>query len=74
MSALWDGPRELATLVVLAPGAGADMRADFMEHFARRLSERGATVCRFNFLYSERGRKTTVMYSNSPFGMSARIE
>jgi uncharacterized protein len=58
VSALWDGPRAGATLVVLAPGAGADMRADFMEHFARRLSERGATVCRFNFLYSERGRKT----------------
>jgi predicted alpha/beta-hydrolase family hydrolase len=58
VSALWDGPREPGTLVVLAPGAGADLRAEFMEHFARRLSERGATVCRFNFLYSERGRKT----------------
>jgi uncharacterized protein len=58
VSALWDGPRDNDTLVVLAPGAGADLRADFMAHFARRLAERGATVCRFNFLYSERGRKT----------------
>lgn len=58
VSALWDGSRDHDTLVVLAPGAGADLRADFMAHFARRLSERGATVCRFNFLYSERGRKT----------------
>ena len=58
LSAAWDGPLEATTLVLLAPGAGADMRSDFLQHFARRLSEDAATVCRFNFLYTERGRKS----------------
>jgi predicted alpha/beta-hydrolase family hydrolase len=34
------------------------MRSDFLQHFARRLSEDGVAVCRFNFLYTERGRKS----------------
>src|ERR671915_2329923 len=58
VSALWDGPARAEVLVVLAPGAGAGIHTDFMRHFAERLAAHGAAVCRFNFLYSERGRKT----------------
>jgi predicted alpha/beta-hydrolase family hydrolase len=48
-----DGP-----VIVLAPGAGADMRAQFMEVFARGLAELGNSVVRFNFAYAEQGRKS----------------
>jgi uncharacterized protein len=58
VSALWDGPSDAEVLVVLAPGAGAGVYTDFMRHFAERLAAHGSAVCRFNFLYSERGRKT----------------
>jgi predicted alpha/beta-hydrolase family hydrolase len=41
-------------VVVLAHGAGAGMRHDFMEWFATALSERGLGVVRFQFPYMER--------------------
>jgi predicted alpha/beta-hydrolase family hydrolase len=55
---VWNGPAGADTLVVLTHGAGNDMNSDFMTHFATRLSESGRAVCRFNFPYAERGRKT----------------
>jgi predicted alpha/beta-hydrolase family hydrolase len=45
-------------LLVLAHGAGADQRHRFMVAMARRLSERGVTVVTFNFLYTERKRRS----------------
>src|SRR5215831_13301547 len=48
-----DGP-----LLVLAHGAGADQRHRFMVAVARRLAERGVSVVTFNFLYTERKRRT----------------
>jgi predicted alpha/beta-hydrolase family hydrolase len=48
-----DGP-----LLVLAHGAGADQRHRFMVSLARRLAAHGVTVVTFNFLYTERKRKT----------------
>ncbi len=41
-------------VVVLAHGAGADMRHEFMEWFASALSARGLGVVRFQFPYMER--------------------
>ena len=41
-------------VVVLAHGAGADMRHDFMEWFATAISDRGLGVVRFQFPYMER--------------------
>ena len=41
-------------VVVLAHGAGAGMRSDFMEYYATELSERGLGVVRFQFPYMER--------------------
>ena len=49
---------ESSDVVVLAPGAGADMRHEYMDFFARGLAERGLEVVRFNFLYAEAGRKS----------------
>jgi uncharacterized protein len=58
VSTVWNGPARADTIVFLAHGAGNDMKTDFMTHFATRLSESGLAVCRFNFPYAERGRKT----------------
>jgi predicted alpha/beta-hydrolase family hydrolase len=58
VSFLADGPDGAATTVVLAPGAGADMRAEFMEVFATGLAARDMRVVRFNFAYAEQGRKS----------------
>lgn len=54
----FDGPSRSDTMLILAPGAGANMHADFMSFTADGLAERGLRVCRFNFLYSELGRKS----------------
>lgn len=42
---------------VLAHGAGAPMTHDFMASAARGLAKRGVTTLRFNFSYSEQGRR-----------------
>jgi predicted alpha/beta-hydrolase family hydrolase len=44
--------------VLLAHGAGGDMRSEFMEVMAQGISGAGTTVYRFNFGYSEAGRKS----------------
>lgn len=54
----FDGPSRSDTMLVLAPGAGANMHSDFMSFMADSLSDKGLRVCRFNFLYSELGRKS----------------
>ena len=55
---LWfDGPQRARTLVVLAPGAGADCNSRFMTTVASELASRGLRICRFNFPYMERGAK-----------------
>jgi uncharacterized protein len=53
----FDGPRSADTLVLLAPGAGANMHSDFLSFVADGLASEGVRVCRFNFVYSELGRK-----------------
>lgn len=52
----FDGP-ERGPLLILAHGAGSDLTHPFMEEVARGLGDRGIRVCRFNFPYSEAGRK-----------------
>lgn len=54
----FDGPPKASTMVVLAPGAGSNMHSDFMSFMADGLADKGLRVCRFNFLYSELGRKS----------------
>lgn len=57
VSAIWDGAGDAAVALVLAHGAGNDMDSPFMAHMATGLAIAGFDVCRFNFLYSERGRR-----------------
>ncbi|MGH2787099.1 MAG: alpha/beta hydrolase family protein [Actinomycetota bacterium] len=57
VSVTWDGPGDAPLVLVLAHGAGNDLHASFMAHMASGLAGSGIDVCRFNFLYSERGRR-----------------
>ncbi|HWL64973.1 MAG TPA: alpha/beta family hydrolase [Actinomycetota bacterium] len=43
--------------LVLGHGAGSGMESPFMAEFASGLAQRGVTTYRFNFLYTEQGRK-----------------
>lgn len=54
---LWSGPPRGRVAILLAHGAGADMRSDFMEAYAEGLGARGHTTLRFNFPYKEAGKK-----------------
>lgn len=44
--------------VILAHGAGGNMHSKFLQHFQNRIAERGYPCMRFNFFYSEAGKKT----------------
>lgn len=57
VSAAFDGPRDASLVIVLAHGAGAGMNSDFMATVASALGSDGFRVCRFNFLYTELGKK-----------------
>jgi predicted alpha/beta-hydrolase family hydrolase len=53
-----EGPEDAVATVVLAHGAGADMRSDFMTVVAGGLAGQGLRVVRFNFPYAEQGRRS----------------
>ena len=55
---LFDGPKDAATTIALAHGAGAPMDTPFMETFAQGLGERGFRVARFEFPYMAERRLT----------------
>ncbi|MFN2524997.1 MAG: alpha/beta family hydrolase [Actinomycetota bacterium] len=57
VSTLIDGATNSKSLLVLGHGAGAGMDSDFMRTMAQALAARGVLVWRFNFLYSELGRR-----------------
>jgi uncharacterized protein len=57
-STLVEGSPDSGVVVVLAHGAGADMHAEFMNGMAGGLIERGHAVCRFNFAYADKGRRS----------------
>ena len=57
VSVAFDGPEKAPVLLVLAPGAGAPLTADFMVEIARMVAAEGVRVCRFNFVYQEVGRR-----------------
>lgn len=56
VSAIHDGP-EGGPQLVLAHGAGGDLRGALLEGFAGGLAAAGVGCLRFNFLYTERGRR-----------------
>lgn len=57
VAALLRRPEGARWLAVLAHGAGADMRHAFMERVAGALAERGVATLRFQFPYTEAGRR-----------------
>ena len=57
ISLVVDGDKPSDKLLVLGHGAGGDLNSDFMRNFAEGAAAAGVTTARFNFLYSERGRK-----------------
>ena len=58
VSAALDGPNDAHAVLVLAPGAGGGLDGAFMREVARGLATRGFQVCRFNFGYTEKGRRS----------------
>jgi uncharacterized protein len=58
VSAALDGPNDARAVLVLAPGAGGGLDGAFMREVARGLATRGFQVCRFNFGYTEKGRRS----------------
>ncbi len=50
-------PDDAKALLVLAHGAGANMKHEFFERLANELVKRGIGTFRFNFLYMEQGRR-----------------
>lgn len=57
VSVLFDGPADSGLLIVLAHGAGAGMDSEFMREMAHALGADGFRVCRFNFVYTELGKR-----------------
>jgi len=57
VSALLRRPDDARALLVLAHGAGADMRHAFLEGIATRLAARDLATLRFQFPYAEAGRR-----------------
>ena len=58
VAALPDPAARAATAVVLGHGAGADMNAALLVAFADALARQGFPTVRFNFPYTEHGRRT----------------
>jgi hypothetical protein len=57
VSTLWTQPENARVLLVLAHGAGADMRHAFMQEISLRLAARGIATLRYQFPYAERGAR-----------------
>lgn len=57
ISAIQDGPGD-GPILVLAHGAGGTMRNPLLDGFAAGLVAAGVSCLRFNFLYSEAGRRS----------------
>ena len=51
MDLIWDGSPQAKWTLILAHGAGASMRSEYMQYFAEQLAHRGIQVGRFNFPY-----------------------
>ena len=57
LDALWTRPPSPAAALVLAHGAGAGMRHNFLADLAARLHARGVAVLRFQFPFMQAGSK-----------------
>jgi len=57
VTGLFERPSDAFALLVFAHGAGADMRHRFMQGMAEELARVGVATLRFNFPYTEQGRR-----------------
>ncbi|MGH7292264.1 MAG: alpha/beta family hydrolase, partial [Myxococcota bacterium] len=57
VTGLLQRPERASALYVMAHGAGADMRHRFMQAQADALADVGIATLRFNFAYTEQGRR-----------------
>jgi len=58
MDFLWNGSERASSVLVLAHGAGADMNHEYMAYFADKLGSADLAVVRFNFRYTDEGRRS----------------
>ncbi len=58
MNFLWNGSDSASSVLVLAHGAGADMNHQYMAYFADKLGSADLAVARFNFRYTDEGRRS----------------
>jgi uncharacterized protein len=58
VSALWGGPEGARAVLVIAHGAGGTMRTGLLDGFCSGLDQAGFDTLRFNFPFSEQGRKS----------------
>jgi predicted alpha/beta-hydrolase family hydrolase len=58
VSVALDGPNDGRAVLVLAPGAGGGLDGPFMKAIATGLAARDLQICRFNFGYTEKGRRS----------------
>jgi uncharacterized protein len=58
VSVAFDGPSDASAALILAPGAGGGFDGAFMRAVAMGLAEHELQVCRFNFGYTEKGRRS----------------
>ncbi len=58
VSAAWIAPADPVAWLVVAHGAGAGMDHPFIVGFCRAMAEHGVATARFNFFYTNSGRRT----------------
>jgi predicted alpha/beta-hydrolase family hydrolase len=58
VSGAFAGPSKATAALVIAHGAGGNMDSAFLTGFARAMNGAGIATLRFNFLYTERGRRS----------------
>ncbi|CAN5691317.1 alpha/beta hydrolase [soil metagenome] len=57
MNLTWNGSDSASSVLILAHGAGADMNHEYMAYFADKLGSADLAVARFNFRYTDEGRR-----------------
>jgi hypothetical protein len=71
VSAILMRPEDATHLLVLGHGASSNMRTPMMETIAEHLAEQKIATFRYNFPYSEKGRRAEFsgcLYNDYPFG------
>lgn len=57
VSSIWLMPDNYRAVLIIAHGAGNDMHSEFIRFLHRNFAEQGMLTVKFNFPYTERGKK-----------------